>query len=151
VLLGLGLTPRQAVDRVLSTATDIGLKGRDDTFGAGLLDLGAATAGLGGGAAPTTTAAATAPRPTSTTTRAVGASSSVSVGAPPTVTVQPTSTLPPKLTTTTQARPLVDDLALDEREDDEPSKAVPAIVAALLIAATALPSLRRSARRSAPS
>lgn len=46
VLRGLGLTPQQTVDRLLSTAKDIGAPGRDSVFGAGRLDLAAATAGL---------------------------------------------------------------------------------------------------------
>jgi subtilisin family serine protease len=47
VLRGLGLTPQQTVDRILSTAKDIGSAGDDFTFGHGLLDVGAATKGLG--------------------------------------------------------------------------------------------------------
>jgi subtilisin family serine protease len=149
VLLGLGLTPQQAVDRVLSTAKDIGAPGHDDTFGAGRLDLAAATAGLGGTAPPPSTP----PPPTTTTTarRVIGASSGVSVAAPPTVTVQPSPTLPPKVTSTTRARPVVEDLAMQPADDDEPSTTIPAFVAAGLIVATAWPSLRRIARRSEPS
>lgn len=48
ILRGLGLTPQQTVDRLLATAKDIGASGRDNTFGAGRLDLAAAVAGLGG-------------------------------------------------------------------------------------------------------
>jgi len=55
VLLGLGLSPAEAVDRLLATAVDIGEPGWDSTFGAGRLDLAAATAGLRpSGAAPGT-------------------------------------------------------------------------------------------------
>jgi subtilisin family serine protease len=149
VLLGLGLTPQQAVDRLLSTAKDIGAPGRDDTFGAGLLDLGTATAGLGGpsGLAPPPAAP---PQTTSTTARQVGASSGVSVGAPPTVTVQPTSTLPPKVTSTTQRRPIVDQRTPERGDDDGQSKTIPLVVG-LVALATASTLLRRSARRSAPS
>ncbi len=43
VLLGLGLSPQQAVDRILATARNIG---DEFTFGAGLLDVSAAVAGL---------------------------------------------------------------------------------------------------------
>ena len=43
VLRGLGLTPQQTVDRLLSTAKDIGPSG---TYGSGLLDVDAAVAGL---------------------------------------------------------------------------------------------------------
>lgn len=46
VLLSLGLSPRDTVDRLLATAQDIGASGRDSTFGEGRLDLAAATTGL---------------------------------------------------------------------------------------------------------
>jgi subtilisin family serine protease len=46
VLRSLGLTPQQAVDRLLATAKDIGATGRDSTFGAGRLDVAKAVAGL---------------------------------------------------------------------------------------------------------
>lgn len=45
-LLGLGLSPQEAVDRVLATAADLGPRGRDTTFGAGRLDLNRAVEGL---------------------------------------------------------------------------------------------------------
>lgn len=43
VLLGTGLSPEAAVDRLLASASDLGLPGRDDVFGEGRIDLGAAT------------------------------------------------------------------------------------------------------------
>jgi len=43
-LLGLGLTPQEAVDRLLATAVDVGDPGPDPVFGAGRLDLAAAVA-----------------------------------------------------------------------------------------------------------
>lgn len=46
ILRGLGLTPRQTVDRLLSTARDIGSDGRDNTYGSGLLDVAAAASGI---------------------------------------------------------------------------------------------------------
>jgi len=46
VLRGLGLSPQQTVDRILSTAEDIGSAGDDFTYGHGLLDVAAATEGL---------------------------------------------------------------------------------------------------------
>jgi subtilisin family serine protease len=51
VLLGLGLTPQQTVDRLLATAKDIGATGRDSTYGAGRLDLAKAVSGLSGSSA----------------------------------------------------------------------------------------------------
>ncbi len=67
-----GLSPQQAVDRMLATAKDIGSAG---TYGAGLLDLEAATAGLGTG--PVTSSP-------STTTRSVTTTSTPATRAPTT-------------------------------------------------------------------
>ena len=62
VLLSTGrFTNEQAVERLMSTAVDIGSDGRDPTFGHGRLDLAAATKGL---AAASPTTAAPAPVPT---------------------------------------------------------------------------------------
>ncbi|MEA3019788.1 MAG: serine protease [Actinomycetota bacterium] len=102
VLLGLGLTPQQAVDRVLSTAKDLGAPGRDSTFGAGLLDIARATASDGidpANTEPPTTAPpkTTAPRPAVSPTTVVGASPTPSVGAP-TVTAQPSPSTTSKIT-----------------------------------------------------
>jgi subtilisin family serine protease len=60
VLLELGLSPQEAVDRLLTTAVDLGARGRDSTFGAGRLDLARAVEGL---AAPRSAAPTAAPRP----------------------------------------------------------------------------------------
>lgn len=46
VLRSAGLSPADAVDRLLSTARDLGPPGPDSTFGAGRIDLGRAVAGL---------------------------------------------------------------------------------------------------------
>ena len=46
ILRGLGLTQQQTVDRLLSTARDIGNEGRDNTYGSGLLDVAAAASGI---------------------------------------------------------------------------------------------------------
>lgn len=47
ILRAKGLSPQQAVDRILATARDLGPAGDDATYGAGLLDLAAAVAGIG--------------------------------------------------------------------------------------------------------
>ncbi|HZQ28586.1 MAG TPA: S8 family serine peptidase [Acidimicrobiales bacterium] len=47
LLRSLGLTPQQTVDRLLSTAKDLGPPGNDSTFGHGRLDVAAAVRGLG--------------------------------------------------------------------------------------------------------
>lgn len=56
LLLSLGHSPQSAIDRLLATATDLGPKGRDDSFGYGRIDLAAAV----GPASATTTAPTTA-------------------------------------------------------------------------------------------
>jgi subtilisin family serine protease len=52
LLRGMGLTPQQTVNRLLSTAKDLGPRGRDSTFGAGRLDVKAATLGQAGSTGP---------------------------------------------------------------------------------------------------
>jgi subtilisin family serine protease len=63
-LAALGLSRQQIVDRILATARDLGAPGTDNTFGHGLLDVGAAVTGLPadvqGVAAPETSARAAA-------------------------------------------------------------------------------------------
>lgn len=49
VLRGMGLSAQQTVERLLSTAKDIGPEGRDTTFGYGRLDLAAAVGGPASG------------------------------------------------------------------------------------------------------
>ena len=53
VLLSTGLSPEGAIDRLLATAEDLGAPGRDDVFGAGRIDLGAAVGPQLTPAAPT--------------------------------------------------------------------------------------------------
>lgn len=48
VLFSMGLSPQRVVDRLMSTAQDLGPAGHDSTFGAGRLDLAKAVSGLGG-------------------------------------------------------------------------------------------------------
>lgn len=67
VLLGLGLSPSETVDRLLDTAVDLGPPGRDTVYGAGRLDLSAATEGLGAPGTPSTTADAGGTGPADTT------------------------------------------------------------------------------------
>jgi serine protease len=47
MLMSLGLTSQQAIDRILQTTTDLGQRGPDLTYGNGLLNMAAAVAGLG--------------------------------------------------------------------------------------------------------
>jgi subtilisin family serine protease len=46
VLLSAGLTPQQAIDRLLSTADDLGPTGRDNQYGSGRINLARAVSGL---------------------------------------------------------------------------------------------------------
>lgn len=124
ILLGLGLTPIEAVERVLGTAVDVGAAGRDQTFGAGRLDLAAATAGLGVSpppSAPVTTAAAL----TTTTAATVLAASPPPVAAPST-TSNTTMQVHPQERVAITIAPTP---ATTETEDAT-SRTVPAIVAA---------------------
>jgi serine protease len=112
VLRSMGLTPQQTVDRLLSTATDLGTKGKDNLFGSGRLDLAKAVAAGGGTAAPTTAKPTTTVKPatpaaTTTTRRPVSAGTGTSsvtsgsvapapgpAGAVPDTTAAPASSLP---------------------------------------------------------
>ena len=134
VLLGMGMSPQQAVDRLLATADDVGSPGRDDTFGAGRLDLAAAAASDGvdpGNDTPAPTPAPTTAPPrsgTATTAPAAASGASTTTSVAPT----PTMTVEPRPSTTTKNDAVVAALADD---DDDPSKTVPAIVAAALVLA----------------
>jgi serine protease len=86
VLLSAGYTPQNAIDRLLSTATDLGPKGRDDSFGYGRIDLATAV----GTAVATST---TAPPPGRTTIAST--TRSTRPGATPTTLVPSSSTAPP--------------------------------------------------------
>lgn len=88
VLRSKGLNPQQAVDRLLATADDIG---DESVYGAGLVNLTRATAGLGGGSAPTTAAPTT--RPTPTTRPAASAATPTTAGRS-TTTVAPADPAP---------------------------------------------------------
>lgn len=69
LLRGLGLSPERTVQRLLETARDVGDKGRDAQFGAGVLDLSKAVRGLERPAPTTTTTAPLPPEvPTTTST-----------------------------------------------------------------------------------
>ena len=86
LLLGKGLKPQAAIDRLIATAKDLGDPGRDPAFGLGLIDVGKA---MGAPSATTTvtssssstTATTRAGQPTSTTT--AGATSPSVAGSPP--------------------------------------------------------------------
>ncbi len=67
VLRSMGLTPQETVDRLLSTAKDLGTPGKDTTFGSGRLDLAKAVGGGGGTGSPTTNATTTQARGATTT------------------------------------------------------------------------------------
>jgi subtilisin family serine protease len=51
LLVSRGVRGPAAIDRLLSTAKDAGMPGRDSAYGYGILDANAAVAGLGGGSA----------------------------------------------------------------------------------------------------
>ena len=148
VLLGMGLSPQQAVDRLLATADDIGSPGRDDTFGAGRLNLAAATATDGTDPANETPA----PAPSTATTSAARPSPGASIAAAPTETTSttlapaPTMTVEAQPTTTSKAQAVTAGRA-EDTGDDEQSKTVPAIAAGALAVAVLAGLQRTRARR----
>jgi subtilisin family serine protease len=84
LLRSLGLSPSQTVQRLLSTAKDLGPAGHDSTFGSGRLDVARAVAGLG--------ASVPAPAPRPTTPRAQPRQTTASV---PTATTNPAASEAP--------------------------------------------------------
>lgn len=77
VLLSQGRSPSDAVDRLLATAKDLGAPGRDDQFGAGLVDLARAV-----GTAPGNSTTSTTTRGGSGTTSPPGETTEAGVAAP---------------------------------------------------------------------
>lgn len=128
VLRGMGMSPQQAVDRLLGTVTDLGPAGRDPQFGFGRIDLGRATSG-----APTSTTSTTAPI-TPATAPSPGGEGTGGTAPPPTV-APPTSAVPAPgsppatLPGTEQAAPFG---APAGNEDGPPGWLVGLAVAALL-------------------
>lgn len=119
ILRGLGLSPQQTVDRLLSTAKNLG---SPSTYGAGQLDVAAAVAGLG----PAPTAPTTTPAPPRTTagTSAPVLASPAQAG-PPHVTATPSSTVPTSTattSTTTAAPPPGPAIALSPQRPSQPSQ-----------------------------
>jgi serine protease len=149
VLLSLGLSPQQAVDRLLATARDIGAAGRDSTFGVGLLDLAAATDGIDPAnetpapAAPATTAAPAAPSSSGSAPPTSSAPTATTPGgapaeAPATTPTGPSTTMSGSPTSSSgdagAGEASSDEGGDGDDEDDDQSKTLPAIVAALAAA-----------------
>lgn len=159
ILRAKGLSPQQSVTRVLSTAKP---KSPSRTYGSGILDLGAAVAGLGGGTptteptpAPTTappaTTATTQPAPATTkaptTTVAVERDGSTTTEAP-----DETTTTEPGTTTSIESPPSTaevasGDLEINADEDDGRSVPLPAAATAGLAVAALWLVLGRNAAR----
>jgi subtilisin family serine protease len=101
ILLGMGLSPQQAVDRLLATAADLGSPGRDPSYGVGRIDLARAASGE---AAPTTS---TTPPVTPATAPSSGGQvpppSPTTDTSTPSTTAVPGATSPPTLPGTDQA------------------------------------------------
>jgi serine protease len=139
ILRGLGLSAQQTVDRLLSSAKDLGQAGYDSTFGAGRLDVAAAVAGLkeapgpsaAGTVAPTSRPVATPAAPQADTrpppaTRAPASTASAEA----TVDVPPTPTPAPAPSTSVRA--------IAEPPDDRSSAAWPVGVLVGVVCAAAV-------------
>ncbi len=153
VLRSIGLTPEQVVAQLLATADDIGAAGIDATFGAGRLNLArAAQAGAPPITAPPTTTAPT----TTTTTEAPTTIAAAPTTVPPITTEVPTTTEAPAPTTTvpspivslppTVAEPIEPPegraIALLPEDDNDTTRYILAVPAALLAAGVGLTGLR---------
>ena len=130
ILRGLGLTPQQAVARLLVTADDLGVPGPDDAYGRGRIDLAAATRrdapDRGPAISPTSPTRGTAPSPPAATTPSPARS--VPVG------------LPPGLTQAAPFRPAAD------ASDDGPSTGSGPLAVLALAGATGLLARHRATR-----
>ncbi len=145
VLRSAGFGPQEAVERLLSTARDLGPAGTDATFGAGRIDLAAAVAGVAPTGQPvraaasgddagtdvtTSTSSTTAPPPTGTAGGAPPAPSTTAAPAPPTgpgVATPPTADPVPSGEGT-------DETAIDPRDLTDPER-VPGALASLAVLA----------------
>ena len=159
ILRAKGLSPQQSVTRILSTAKP---KTPARTYGSGILDLGAAVAGLGGGTPTTVTTPAPTtvpPAPTATTQPAPAttkAPTTTVAGDPDgsTTTEAPgeTTTTEPGTTTTVESPPSTaevasGDLEINADEDDGGSLPLPAAATAGLAVAALWLVLGRNAAR----
>lgn len=152
ILLSTGrFTPTQAVHRLLDTAKDVGAPGHDATFGAGRLDLAAATAGLGPaqhGRPATGSPAPVRPRPRAASPTTSTTTTTIVIGAPA---VTAPSTIPPPIgdqTPETLPRRRVTFAAGRGEGGDGSSRTAPATVAFLLAAGVTVAGIRQ--RRAGP-
>lgn len=128
LLLAQGLTPQQAIDRLLSTATDLGPPGRDDVFGFGLIDVARAV-GPGG---PQTTSAPPPPTTAAPPTTVEGSSAPADTS---TTVATPSTTPPVTLPGSDQAAPFAPAAPADD--EGPPGWLVAIAVGALLAAGAA--------------
>jgi subtilisin family serine protease len=139
VLLSTGLSPQASIDRVLATSQDLGPPGRDNQFGIGRIDLGAAVGTEPGGTSTTSSV----PGTTTTDTALSGSSGGSPTTAPaPTTTTAPAVSLPP----------VADPAPFDESASGQPDDALPtgpvwiAMIAILATGASSVITARRLGR-----
>jgi subtilisin family serine protease len=139
VLRSAGMSPQDAVERLLATAEDLGPPGRDTSFGFGRIDLGRAM-----GPAPAATTTPTTATPTTQETVGLPPSSAPPTTASPIPTTAPAE--PPPVTTpdTTAAAPF-DSGREDPREP--PGWLTALAIAAVLATGTASATTAWHARR----
>lgn len=141
VLLSLGLSPTDAVNRLLSTAKDVGPAGKDTTFGHGRLDVAKAVEGLrpaggtpgNGGTVPPGGTTTTRNRSRTTTTPAPSAG----VAAPTTTTSVSVPAPGDPATTSTTAEMRVASPPLPSGSDDGRPWGASALAFVLLLAVSA--------------
>jgi subtilisin family serine protease len=139
VLLSSGLSPRDAVERLLATATDLGPPGRDSSYGYGRIDLGRAM-----GPAPAATTTPTTAPPTTQSTVGPPPSSAPPTTALPAPTTPPAAPRPISTPDTTAAAPF--DSGRDDPRDP-PGWLIALAVASILATATATVTTSWQARR----
>ncbi|MBW3610234.1 MAG: S8 family serine peptidase [Actinobacteria bacterium] len=148
VLRGMGLSPQQVVDQLLTTTDDVGTIGRDTTFGAGRLNLArAAHSAL----PPTTVAPATvAAVPTTTPPTSEAPATTTTTEAPTTTVPSPTVSLPMGNPTPIEPPGRAIALLPDDVRGDDTTRYVAAVPAGLLIAGVGAATWRMRPRPSSP-
>lgn len=154
VLLALGLSPQQTVDRLLQTAVDLGPPGVDDTFGYGRLDLAAATAGLGEAdeviEPPPPTPTTPEPNPPSPPPVRVQARTAVVPATPATAASPPPGTAPTTAPEAPDIAPATEAAGAPPETSDNSTGSAPWIIVAAGALAVSAGAVRRVARRRGP-
>jgi subtilisin family serine protease len=140
ILRSAGLNAQESVDRMLSTAHDIGEPGRDSTYGSGTLDIAAAVADLSQVTVPTSAPTTTTEPAIATTDPTVATQAGVGGGATTTATTalpEPSTTSEAPKVTLPHAESTINDSRRSSDDDLPPGAVAVAVGLALAIGSAA--------------